>query len=480
MSLRARLTILSTTVLVVALTTFTWITISRTEAALRERGDQELAALGSGLLGYAQNQVDRVEGGRPALQFRTLEKLQLDDALDGYAVVILDDGSSLPLPRLAREPTTLPQTPPDVRSRAGQGSFTVQGTDGIPYRARVIEVPATDAVLLVALTEESLHATTADLVQASLVTGGVLLIAFGLLTMVAVHIGLRPLRALAAGAHRIVADPTSPHLADTPPGTEVGDLTVALNTMLDSLRDAITTADDARLRTEQFADDAAHELRTPVTAIAGYAGLYRAGGIVDSDRLSQVFDRIDHEARRLGNLVEDLLTLNRLDHHNTGVAPSTDIVPLTASAAADSMAIDHRHPVTIDAPDHAWAFIEPDDYFRVVANLLANVRTHTPPGTETEITLAFGPDTTVVLTVDDDGPGIPPDMTDIVFDRFRRIAHDRYRDSSSNSGSGLGLAIVASLAGRAGGHASAGPAPTGGARFQVVLPTTGADGTAAR
>src|SRR5690606_13420603 len=119
----------------------------------------------------------------------------------------------------------------------------------------------------------------------------------------------------------------------------------------------VDAREQERVRTEQFAADAAHELRTPVAAILGYADLYRSGGIdpTEPDRLAEVFGRIGHEGERLRDLVESLLLLNRLDQGAEHLGGESDLEAVSAAAAADSMTIDHRHPIVIDTHGPAWA-----------------------------------------------------------------------------------------------------------------------------
>ena len=484
MSLRRRLTVLCAAAVAITLVAFTWITVSRTRTALDERGDMELATLATGLRAIAATQVTRVEEGRRPLQYRPLELLQLDGVVDGYAVVVLPDGSTVPLPRLTSA-RVVPTLPDDLDAHVDAGPFDVPVPDGPPYRGLVTSVPDTDAVMFLALSTQGLDGTGDSIVRAHLLAGGVLLVTVVAAIAGAVWIGLRPLERLTRAARRMsgAGADTVERLPAARDGTEVGDLTTALNELLDGIRAAIAERDRAHATTEQFAADAAHELRTPVAAIAGYADLYAQGGIPATDRarLDEVFERIRSQAARLGELVESLLVLNRLDQAGGSRVGICDLSELTAAVAADSMTIDPRHPVTVAASGPVWVGLPADHVVHILANLLANVRHHTPPGTESTVEITVPPvgATRASVTVSDDGPGIDPENRERVFDRFYRgdTARGRGADDGTGAappGSGLGLAIVAALVRDAGGAARVDAGPDGGTSIQLTLPLAAA------
>ncbi len=469
MSLRSRLTVLSALVLVAALVLFTVVTVDRTRGALAHRGDEELAVMASGLVGLARGQVQRAAEGRAPARYDRLEAMRRNTVFQGYAVVVQPDGSTLPLPQLAEDSSDPPAVPRDVFARQDQPPFDLLAPDGSEYRAQITGVPGGDAVMYIAVSTERLKDTTDELVSVHVATGLALLVVFLVATAGAVRLGLRPLTAVTRTAARIADGSTGERVRAGPTDTEIGALSQAVNTMLDTVEQAVEDRTRAQERTERFAADAAHELRTPVAAVLGYTDLYRSGGIdpTDHDRLDEVFDRLAGEATRLRDLVDSLLFLDRLDQHGDDAGGVTDLADVAATVAADSMTIDPGHPVSVDAPGRVWAAVAPDHAVRILANLLANVRRHTPPGTETVVALRTLPGT-CELDVTDDGPGIDAADRDRVFDRFHRADPSRAR--GLGGGSGLGLAIVASLADNAGGSAHLDQAPGGGARFRVILP----------
>ncbi len=456
MSLRLRLTALGTIVVLLAVGVFGWITVTSTHRALLHRTDEEIAAVASGLLTIAQAQVERVGSGRPPLRYKRLEKIQLSDAFPGYAIVMTGAGRRLPLPRLARESETPPDVPEDAKARAGHGGFDLAPN----YRARVVKIPETDSVMFLAFSLEKVDAQVRDLRDLALVAGAIVVLLSAGLLVAATQYGLRPLRRVVDAADDIAEGRRAGPVDPGPEHTEIGELTDSLNAMLASVERSASERDEARARTVQFAADAAHELRTPVTAILGYADLQRHGGL-EPDRFDEVFSRIYDEASRLRGLVDGLLVLNRLELPDTWEADPevVDLAEVCALAASDSIAVDSRYPVTIDSVGPSAALARADEVFQMVTNLLANVRAHTPQGTTTTVTIHDRSDG-VVLDVVDDGPGVPDDVRDRAFERFTR---------GPTGGTGLGLAIVRSLARANGGDSGLGP-PGNGGHVWIRLP----------
>jgi two-component system OmpR family sensor kinase len=165
-------------------------------------------------------------------------------------------------------------------------------------------------------------------------------------------------------------------------------------------------------------------------------------------------------------LVEDLLLLARLDAGRPLGHDAVDLVPLVVHAVSDAHAAGREHHWHLDLPDEP-VLVEGDEarLHQVVANLLGNARTHTPPGTD--VTVGVGRDAgSAVLTVADTGPGIPPELVPDVFQRFARGDESRSRIAGST---GLGLAIVSAVVGAHGGQVSVASRP-GATAFTVTLP----------
>jgi two-component system, OmpR family, sensor kinase len=225
--------------------------------------------------------------------------------------------------------------------------------------------------------------------------------------------------------------------------TEVGQLATALNRMLERISDALAARHASETRVRQFVADASHELRTPLTSIRGYTELaQRHRGRMPAD-VAHALSRVESESARMTHLVEDLLLLAQLD---TGRPLRREPVDLS-QLAIDSVADAH-----VAGPDHEWALDLPDEpvvvpgdgprLHQLLANLLANASTHTPAGTSVRTSLAGDANGGAVLTVTDNGPGIPASLQPEIFERFVRGDTSRSRRDGST---GLGLAIVSAL-----------------------------------
>lgn len=286
---------------------------------------------------------------------------------------------------------------------------------------------------------------------------------------------LAPLERVAATATRVshlplesgAVDMAERVLAvDTDPRTEVGQVGAALNEMLDHVHSALNARHESEMRVRQFVADASHELRTPLASIRGYAELSRREREPVPASVTHALGRVESEAVRMSGLVEDMLLLARLDAGRPLEREPVDLSHLAVDAVGDAHAA---------SPDHVWELRLPDDpvevtgdqarLHQVVANLLANARTHTPPGTKV-VTAIDLDGTWVRVSVRDNGPGIPDSLQGKVFQRFTRGDDSRSRIAGST---GLGLSIVAAVAEAHGGRVELASHP-GDTTFSVLLP----------
>jgi two-component system, OmpR family, sensor kinase len=276
--------------------------------------------------------------------------------------------------------------------------------------------------------------------------------------------GLRPLENMAVSARSINAGDLSQRVSPADGRGEVGQLGLALNSMLGEIETAFQEREATEARLRQFLTDASHELRTPLTSIQGFAELFRVG--IDNEHVDQrvIMRRIEEESARMKTLVEDLLLLARLDQPRTLQPTPVDLTVLAADACSDAVAADPARPITLDAPDPVVVDGISDHLRQVVANLVTNALRHTPPGTPIEVGARLR-NGNAVLTVRDHGHGLDDEALAHVFDRFWQA--DRAR---VGSGVGLGLSIVAGIAHEHGGVARAANHPDGGAVFSVEVP----------
>ncbi|MFF8191383.1 ATP-binding protein [Streptomyces bobili] len=292
---------------------------------------------------------------------------------------------------------------------------------------------------------------------------------------VLVGLATRPLRKVAATATRVSELPLHtgevnlservPE-SETDPHTEVGQVGAALNRMLNHVHGALHARQESEMRVRQFVADASHELRTPLASIRGYAELTRRGREQVGPDTRHALGRIESEAGRMTFLVEDLLLLARLDAGRPLQFEQTDLVPLVIDTLSDARAA---------GPDHVWRLELPEEpalvsadsarLQQVLVNLLANARTHTPPGTTvTARVQRRGP--WLCVDVQDNGQGIPQDLLPRVFERFARGDSARSRATGST---GLGLAIVEAVATAHSGAVTVDSVP-GRTVFTVHLP----------
>jgi two-component system OmpR family sensor kinase len=333
-----------------------------------------------------------------------------------------------------------------------------------------------DAVLVVGQSLSEVTTTTSTLILIFALVTVLALIAAGIATAFIVRAALRPLGRVAATATRVAEIPLDKGevaLAervpdgDTDPRTEVGQVGAAFNRMLGHVEHALVSREQSETKVRQFVADASHELRTPLASIRGYSELTRRGGHELPDDVVRALGRIESESIRMTSLVEDLLLLARLDAGRELVLGDVDLVPLVADAVSDAHAAgpDHEWRLEVDAEEAVVVRGDGGRLHQVVANLLANARNHTPAGTVVTVGLAIeGGD--AVLTVVDDGPGIPEDLQPVLFERFARGDTSRSRATGST---GLGLAIVAAVVDGHGGTVEARSTP-GDTRFTVRLP----------
>jgi two-component system OmpR family sensor kinase len=344
---------------------------------------------------------------------------------------------------------------------------TVSGTGkGAPrYRLVASSLGRGDiAVVAVPLTEVDRTLHQLVLVEGLVIVGVLLVLAA--VSWIVVRNSLLPLDRIGHTAGRIAGGDLSHRVEVADERNEVGRVGVALNRMLDRLEDAFTERRASEDRLRQFIADASHELRTPLASIRGYAELHRMGAARSDADVEKAMRRIEDEAARMGVLVEDLLTLARLDEVADAPHAPVDLAPLARDTVADAHATAPGRPIAVHADGPALVLGDAHQLRQVLGNLVRNALVHTPADTPVEVNVGRE-DGEVRLEVRDHGPGLPTDDPNALFERFWRAEGGRER---GKSGAGLGLAIVAGIVGAHGGRVSAANADGGGAAFVVTLP----------
>jgi two-component system OmpR family sensor kinase len=317
-------------------------------------------------------------------------------------------------------------------------------------------------VMAIPLTEVSSSLNRLVLIEALAGAGLLAVIAAG--SWLILRAGLLPLEHMATSARSISAGDLSQRVSPADSTTEVGELGLALNTMLEEIQAAFVERENTEHRLRQFLADASHELRTPLTSIQGFAELYRLGGDHEHVDLDVILRRIEEESARMKVLVEDLLLLARLDETRPVEREPVDLAVLAADACSDAVAVAADRPVTLDAPQPVVVPGDRDHLRQAIANLVTNAVAHTPDGTAIDVGARLE-DGWAVVSVRDRGPGLSEDAKAHVFDRFWQADTARV-----GSGAGLGLAIVAGIAAEHSGTVTAEDAPGGGAVFTIRLP----------
>ncbi len=242
---------------------------------------------------------------------------------------------------------------------------------------------------------------------------------------------------------------------------EVAELARTLESMLHALDEAQSQTEAALDQQRAFVADASHELRTPLTSVL--ANLELLSEQLETSDLGDAADGALRSAQRMRRLVADLLLLARADAGRVPPRAPTDLGEVVTEAASELEPIAGDHTLTVDA-DRVLVDGTRDDLHRLAANLIENAIRHTPAGTEIRASVDAH-DGEARLVVEDDGPGVPPELAARIFERFVRGGGDRGRTSS-----GLGLAIVRAVAESHGGRVSVERGERGGARFVVRLP----------
>ena len=352
-----------------------------------------------------------------------------------------------------------------------------------PYRA----VSTTTAIGSRVITALSTRATDATVGRYLVVEALVAAIGLSLAALAGTALVRRELRGLtrvAATATRVSGLPLDRgevelaervEVADRDRGTEIGQVSAALNRLLGHVEAALTARHASETQVRQFVADASHELRTPLASIRGYAELVRRLPADLPPDVLQAMGRVEQESIRMTRLVEEMLLLARLDAEREFERAPVDLATLAVDAVADAHAA---------GPDHTWHLdlgtetaddavrapgfvVLGDDHQlrQVLANLLSNARVHTPPATTVTVRLREH-DGNIEIRVADDGPRIPEELRPHLFDRFSR--GDTARTASFGS-TGLGLSIVAAVVAAHGGTVGL-DATAGATSFVVNLP----------
>jgi two-component system OmpR family sensor kinase len=374
--------------------------------------------------------------------------------------------------------------PPDDLHTDTYPVLTALPTDGVAhnrevpglgrYRLLAVELPD-DRVIVTGLPIDDVYDTLEKVAFVEIGVSLLALLAVGLGGSALIRVTLKPLNRVAATAGRVAELPL--HEGDvalaervpamyTDPRTEVGQVGAALNRMLGHVASAFAARQASESRLRKFIADASHELRTPLAAIRGYAELGRREGV----EAGPVLIKVETQAKRMTALVEDLLLLARLDANRPLAQGPVDLSALVVESVGDAHVAGPEHRWRLDLPDEPVVVAgDAERLHQVLANLLANARTHTPKGTEVTVKISAKSLSAAELSVTDNGPGVPPELQPHIFQRFTRADSSRSRPAGSSSSTGLGLSIVDAVVQAHGGSVRVESIP-GHTAFTVTLP----------
>jgi two-component system OmpR family sensor kinase len=345
--------------------------------------------------------------------------------------------------------------------------FTVK-TESENFRVLALPLPSGLGSVAIAQSLNDLDRTLSRLQWLFFFIGFVIVGLIALASRSVIKVGLKPLSQVEETAEKIAAGDLSARLPEAKPNTEVGRLNTSLNTMLARIEESFALRKNSEDKLRRFVADASHELRTPLTAIRGFAELHRQGAVTGEADTKQLLSRIEGESIRMGSLVEDLLLLARLDQAREMAHLPVDIAQVTKDAVASAQVAGPDHEISLSGNlDELYTLGDQHRIHQVIANLLANARTHTPAGTQIAVSIAEGSDG-VRIAVSDNGPGLSEDDQKRIFERFYRADSSRVR--IDGEGSGLGLSIVDAVMKAHGGSVSVDSEVGKGSTFTLFFP----------
>ncbi|MET4004680.1 MULTISPECIES: sensor histidine kinase [Arthrobacter] len=475
-SLRSQLVAIISALLSVSLLALGATTFLLLHSFLEDQMDTQLTTFQRSIVGYGT--VDSQNTGQTPFAF------------DYYVGFHFSNGSLADQNRSGQDKPVYPGLSMAEAQALNGKKFSVPSSDGgAPWRVTVIAPQKFSfgtvemnqggtpyvGYVVVGLPYENLNITMERL---AVVIAGVAILAVTLGTMIAywtVTRSFRPLGRVEKTAAAIAAGDLSRRVDIENPATEVGRLSGSLNAMLAHIEHAFAAQTASEKKMRRFVADASHELRTPLVTIRGFSELYRHGALQTPDDVGTAMGRIESEAKRMGELVEDLLMLARIDEQRPLQLKPVDLLIIGHDAVLDAKATatDRTFRVTgLDGGPGTPATAVGDEakLRQVVTNLMGNALRYTPDGSPIEIMVGTRHDGEAqysVIKIRDHGPGISAEEAPRVFERFYRADSSRDRNTG---GSGLGLAIVSAIVASHEGTVRLENTPGGGATMAIELP----------
>jgi signal transduction histidine kinase len=448
-SVRARTTLVATAVVAVVLVAAVAALTDAVERTLTSRLQAQGEALVDAVIGRLQTGISAPRALEGAL--RTTRSSGVAGEVPTYVAILDREGHpvfgsgffTMPGMEEGEGVTTTgpPWGPPSVR--VGSSDLTVA--------QRAIEVDGELLLVVAASPLAEVVRSVEAIIRTSMVGVPLLILLVGVVTWTATGRTLRPIERIRTEVEELSSQTLDRRVPVPNTHDEIARLAQTMNGMLARL-------EAASARQREFISDASHELRSPVASIR--AELEVALAHPAASNLRDVATGVLNETGRIERIVEDLLLLARLDEGAAPASATVDVGRMTRAATDRVIAVD----IDVDAADGLLVKGSESELSSVVRNLLHNAARHA----RSKIAVAVASrDGMVIITVDDDGPGIPPTDRQRVFQRFTRLEHARSR---TDGGVGLGLAVVDRVVRHHNGSVTVTDRPAGGARFQVVLP----------
>jgi len=474
-SLRSKLTALAVALIALLLAGSSISTVALLRTYLQSNTDTLLSATAS-----------QLRNENPAsLEFRMeTGVVSLPSLPSGYYIAFVDRQGNLALGLVASGSEA--RVVPNV---SGLDLDFVRSTQGVPFDVevetenrdieyRVIAEPLTrfQGSVVIALPINENRQLIAEYSAIGGRVGLVILVLAGFSIWLTISSALRPLREVERTAKDVESGNFQKRLVEKPENTEIGKLNKSLNSMLDGIESAFIARGKTLDQMRRFLSDASHELRTPLASVQGYAELYRMGAMKKKADVAEAMERIESEAKRMSGLVDNLLTLTRLDELRELEKTDADVLAIARSAVQDAQAANLDNDFEIcdlagaDLPEskQLTAEVDSNQIKQVFTNLLANAARFSPEDKPVSVSIGET-DTGLVIRVIDRGEGIPEQFREKVFDRFYRVDNSRNKETG---GSGLGLAIVKSIVDAHNGKIEIKETEGGGATFEIHLPLT--------
>jgi two-component system OmpR family sensor kinase len=448
------------------------------ESFLVHQIDDQLINVGSGALprvnlaGIVNDEEYQERRGRPERDDDEVPQTPLDRVPTSTSLTLLD-GTGAVVGGIGGDLNTVSvrdylagYTPAQVAEFQGR-PFTIKAK-GENFRVLALSLPSSLGSVAIAQSLNDVDRTLSRLQWLFFLIGFVIVCLIAIASRTMIKVGLKPLSDVEDTAEKIAGGDLSARLPDAKPSTEVGRLTTSLNTMLSRIEESFALRKSSEDKLRRFVADASHELRTPLTAIRGFAELHRQGAVAGEEDTKQLLSRIEGESIRMGSLVEDLLLLARLDQAREMEHLPVNIAKVTRDAVASAQVAGPEHPISlIGDVDELYTLGDQHRIHQVIANLLANARTHTPAGTSITLSIAQSNDG-ITIAVSDNGPGLSENDQKRIFERFYRADSSRVR--IDGEGSGLGLSIVDAVMKAHGGSVSVSSKLGKGAIFTLFFP----------